>query len=321
MRKNLLTVLNYFGYFLYTPSCDEIYTFFPQKISKKSLKLLLKEEVRQNKLVTVSQIKLNNLTNLFYSLPMPYSLSPNPLSYTLPQYSIPRRHSERSEESNHPRHAKISFFRSFGLSPQDDRIKIYIYILKILPLVRFVGITGKSAMMGLRENDDLDLCIVAKHSFLWTTRFIVILLAKLLRIHTKNGVCLNLFFDESDLVIPKNKQNSYIGHELLQMKPIIDKDGVYGQFLCENEWIYRYFPNAESQIAKRVTRNAFRGSCIAKRKSFNNDIRYTLHEYVFKSLQLPLIHRNKTSLLITSTQLWLFKNDFEKKLKRRGLVI
>jgi len=266
MERHLKTVLNYFRYFSYAPSFGEIYTFFPQRITKKNLRSLL-----------ISS------------------------HYTLPQYSI-----HKEESSN----LKFKIFNNKIVVT----IQTYISFLKWCPFVRFVGVTGASAMMGPRKSDDLDLCIVTKRNLLWTTRFFVVALAKMLGIHSGTGVCLNLFFDESDLVILKKKHNSYIAHELLQMKPVIDKDCVYRRFLTENQWIYMFFPNAQSRNAKRETQNV----------QTNHVTRYTLDEHVerlFKSIQLPIIIRNKTAFSITSTQLWLFKNDFEKKLKRRGLVI
>lgn len=276
MKKSLLTVLDYFEYFSYTPTFDEIYTFFPQKISKKNLSKLINR----------------------YSLPTNYHLPTNhyPLTtnhspqYTLPQYSI--------------------------------SIRIYMWLLGLCPFIQFVGLTGASALWGIRKNDDVDLCIVTKQHMLWTARFFVVLLAKIMQIHHKTGVCLNLFFDESDLVIPSQKQNVYIAHELLQMKPILDKYGVYEQFFQNNKWIYQFFPNAPyvTPVQARVQPINFNSKevffdWIPASAGMTQKV-----DHLFKSFQLPIIKKNKTSLIITPTQLWLFKSDFEKKLKRSGLV-
>jgi len=210
-------------------------------------------------------------------------------------------------------------FSPLDVHPALRQLKWYIQVLTWIRGVRFVGITGASALEGLRSNDDLDLCIVTAPRMLWTSRACVVIVAKLLAIHGKKGVCLNLFFDESDLVISKQKQNSYIAHELLQMKPIIDKNEIYKRFLSENKWIYGFFPNAQPRNTKHV-------SCIIKtrRRSMLHVTCYMLHaliDHLFKSLQLPLIYRNKTGFFISTTQLWLFKSDFEKKLRRMRLVV
>ena len=316
MNKYLLTVLNYFEYFAYAPFFDEIYTFFPHKISKKTLKSLLIEETEAKTIIRLSQKSSDKQYSLFQSSSSHYTLVTNHSLYTLPQYSIPTSPRLRGAGS---------IKNSWNILT----IQRYIEILQAFPFVRFVGVTGTSAMRGFRKNDDLDLCIVAKHGLLWTTRFFTVALAKILRIHTQTGVCLNLFFDESDLIIPLKKHNSYIAHELLQMKPISDKNRVYQRFLDENEWIYTFFPNAphvtpanppatQGFIALRA------GVGIQKRKLYRSRIKFGMTqrmEWLFKSIQFPIIHRNRAAFLITPTQLWLFKNDFEKKLKRSGLVI
>lgn len=287
MRRNLLTVLNYFGYFLYAPSFEEIHTFFPKKMTKRNLKMFLDSEVKSKKILRLPN---DSVIRAFQSSFYNYLPLINHPRYTLPQYSITRQHN--------------------NISRIPGTIQTYVFLLKLCPLVRFVGITGKSAMMGIRNDDDIDLCVVSKQGLLWTTRFFVVVLAKLLGIHSKTGVCLNLFFDENGLLVPDKKKNIYIAHELLQMKSIIDKNNIYCQFLIENRWLYRYFPNVKH---------------IFKSKEYKTqDRNYTSKKAVdefFKSIQLPIILRNRTAFFITSSQLWLFKSDFEKKLKRAGLVI
>lgn len=276
MRKHLCTVLDYFAYFSYAPSFQEIYTFFPKKISIQTLRSCLHKEA--------SNGFIHKLPHNRYFRPSRSD------SYTIPQYSI---------------------FRKKNIQKP---IQLYLRILSLLPLVRFVSVTGASAMSGCRADDDLDLCIVSKRYHIWTTRFFAVILAKMLGIHTHTGVCLNLFFDEQDLLIPSDKQNSYIAHELVQMKPIVDKDSLHGRFFRKNSWILKYYPNVRIQRINEPHRQLH---------SEQDDSlpRLTHIERFFRSIQLPIIRKNHTSLLITSGQLWLFKNDFEKKLKRRGLVI
>lgn len=276
MRKHLCTVLDYFAYFSHAPSFQELYTFFPKKISTQTLKAYLHREVSNG---FIRKLPHNRYFRLSRSD-----------SYTIPQYSI------------------------FTRKNIQILIQLYLKILSLLPLVRFVSVTGASAMSGYRADDDLDLCIVAKKHYIWTTRFFAVILAKVLGVHTNTGVCLNLFFDEQDLLIPPDKQNSYIAHELIQMKPIIDKNSLHGRFFQKNSWIRNYYPNLRTQRTD--------GSNRQSSSEQEDSLRRLRHiDQFFKSIQLPIIKRNHTSLFISAGQLWLFKNDFEKKLKRRGLVI
>jgi len=304
MSKHILTVLRYFSHFSYAPSFDEIYTFFPQKISKKNLRILLGNEAQKGRIL---RIRKKNAIATYGPSPgsnMPYSLSPHPFLYTLPQYSILLAKSEKLKAQS-------------SIQKMLIKLQRYFSFLRVIPLIRFVGITGASALQGVRENDDVDLCIVARNGSLWTTRFIVIILAKLLGIHGGMGVCLNLFFDETDLAIRPKKQNSYIAHELLQMKSVIDKNNLYAGFIAQNKWIASYYPNAFVHSSKLKV----------KSQKVEESSHYPLHplphalESLLKSLQLILIRRNKVLFYISPTQLWLFKNDYEKILKRRGLVL
>jgi len=310
MRNSIHTVLTYFGSFEYAPSYEEIFTFFPKKINKKTLKIALKNEEEKGKVVRIRTIMNRTMFGPLQRSPTTYNPQPTTSFYTLPQYSIPLAKSLKLKAESSREYIHINF-------------QIYLSILRVFPLVQFVGITGASAMHGLRKNDDIDLCIVTKKGSLWTTRFIVIILAKLLGIHGGMGVCLNLFFDESDLAIYKRKQNSYIAHEILQMKTLVDKDKVFIGFLSENIWIQKYFPNYIFVIPGQAgiqTLISIQKKAILDWIPASAGMTHIIEKF-FKLIQLPIIKRNKTSLLITPTQLWLFKNDYEKKLKRKGLVL
>jgi len=297
MEKNLATVLNYFSFFSYAPTFDEIHVFFPVKVGEKTLLTFLHHQIRQKSLLLMPQ---SNCGASKYSIgDWKGRLVKD--SYTLPQYSISAM--QKNLENNNAQIKNVV-----------GTVQTYVSLLRKCPFVRFVGITGSSAMVGVTQNNDVDLCIVTKSGFLWTTRFITIFLAKILGIHSRTGVCLNLFFDESNLSVPKNKRNSYIAHEIIQMKGVLDKGSVHQRFLTENGWIFRYFPNANTHAQNNISpshRLPPQSICFLCRMA----------DSLFRRIQLPIIYRNHTSLSITNTQLWLFKNDFEKRLKRKGLVI
>ena len=140
--------------------------------------------------------------------------------------------------------------------------------------------------------------------------------------HIRNKVCLNLFFDEKNLKVPKFKQTEFVGHEVLQMKPIIVKDNVYGRFLEVNGWVFGLFPNAFPVIPAKAgiqTKNTWIPSYEGMTrllKIWNLEFRISNKiEQVLKSFQLHLINRHRTTEIITSTQLWFHPDDFEKKIK------
>ena len=140
-----------------------------------------------------------------------------------------------------------------------------------------------------------------------------------------NKVCLNLFFDESNLKVPKFKQTEFVGHEVLQMKPVIVKDNIYERFLEANLWVQAIFPNS-SWIMSKVKSQKSKIQ-VKSQKYFKNFKLLTLTsnfllltfnfiESILKNLQLTLINRHRTTEMITSTQLWFHPDDFEKKIKK-----
>src|SRR3990167_5807214 len=94
--------------------------------------------------------------------------------------------------------------------------KFLANILKFVPHIKLVAVSGALAMKNSHKEDDIDLVIVSAKGSLWTSRF----LANLLLFPSKRDpkgkkvadkACLNLFLDESDLKI--RDQNIYQAHE------------------------------------------------------------------------------------------------------------
>lgn len=128
-------------------------------------------------------------------------------------------------------------------------------ILKLIPTIKLVGITGALAMSNADKDEDIDLLIITQRDTLWTTRFIATLTLDLLGKRRKpnqnkvaNKICLNMFVDEDHLKIPNKEQDLYTAHEVLQMKPIWEKDNIYQKFLSQNQWVKKYLPNAYKEL-------------------------------------------------------------------------
>jgi hypothetical protein len=193
-------------------------------------------------------------------------------------------------------------------------------------------------MMNAGENDDIDLFIITAKNRLFTGRLISLVLAQLLGLrrvwdletshqslvtnHHTNKVCLNLFFDESNLKVPKFKQTEFVGHEVLQMKPIIIKGDIYERFLKANEWVFKLFPNGKSKfqilnLKSQINNKRFKFKILNLFGTWNlGFIISNKIESFLKNLQLTLINRHRTTEIITPTQLWFHPDDFEKKIAR-----
>lgn len=123
-------------------------------------------------------------------------------------------------------------------------------ILKKIPFIEMVGITGSLSMKNTPKDDDIDLFIVTKNNMLWTTRFLSTVLIEILGIrrrpnqkNVKDKICLNMFLDGSTLQVDKKDQNIYTAHEVCQLIPIFDRNGTYKKFIKKNKWIKSFLPN------------------------------------------------------------------------------
>ena len=188
------------------------------------------------------------------------------------------------------------------------------------------------AMNNAKQDDDIDLFIITSANRIWLTRIACLIIASFFGIkrsrvekNASNKVCLNLFFDESDLEAPNYKKNYYIAHEILQMKPIFDRKDTYARFLNANTWVFRIFPNARALDTQFLTRkgalprflevpNSQKLVSSRPRRNVILNLIEDLIENILKRVQIFLINRHRTTEIITDTQLWFFPDDFEDKL-------
>ena len=123
-------------------------------------------------------------------------------------------------------------------------------VLKKIPTIKFVGLTGSLAMKNAKKNSDIDLMIVTQKGTLWATRLIAFLLLliknfKLRRFNVKDEkdkLCINIWLDEDDLIW--EKKNIFTAHELAQIIPLVNKNKIYEKLLYKNKWILNFWPNS-----------------------------------------------------------------------------
>jgi hypothetical protein len=121
-------------------------------------------------------------------------------------------------------------------------------LFKLVPWVKLVGVSGSLAMENASEKDDIDFFIITDSKRLWISRILLLLILELLgkrRSRTDYKVsgkgCLNLLVDIDSLA--QKNQDIFIAHEVLQMKVLWEKEGIYQRFLEENEWVFKFMPN------------------------------------------------------------------------------
>ena len=194
-----------------------------------------------------------------------------------------------------------------------EKAVYFAKLLKLIPTVNLVAITGALSMNNSTASDDIDLLIITAKNTIWTTRFFanLVLLPYKRSPRSKfqnNKACLNIFIDGSDLKI--HDENLYTAHEIAQLKPIYNKNNTYAKFVKANSWTYKYLPNwqAESQHVMRKTKY--------DKRSFNA-LRFTYllsrFEKLLKSFQLNYMRSKITIEQIGDTQLFFHPKDTQEK--------
>jgi hypothetical protein len=191
----------------------------------------------------------------------------------------------------------------------------------ILPTVEFIGVTGGLAMNNADYNDDIDFLIITTPNALWITRMLTVVVTELFSVRRRPGekekpdsICLNMFLTDDSLTIPKNEQDLYGAHELLQMKPLLNKHNTYKHLLEANYWTSELLPSAwqEAQTTQ------FKSGSVQKFNLFwlfeylmINFL--SLFEYPLKIIQLKYMERHRTREVITSKLLRFHPHDARPK--------
>ncbi len=125
------------------------------------------------------------------------------------------------------------------------RVRNLAKILRIVPFVRMIGVTGSLAMKKGANDSDWDFFVVLRTGRIWTGRT---LLTGLLHIlgkrrhggHTKDRACLNYFVTEDHLVIPT--EDLYSANEYSMLIPLFGREA-FTRFELRNRWIAGMKPN------------------------------------------------------------------------------
>ncbi len=131
------------------------------------------------------------------------------------------------------------------------KVERFCSILRLIPTIQMVGVTGSLAMDNTNADDDIDLFFVVDNGTIWLSRLLVVLFADFLGARrtvtskdVANKFCLNMFVTVNGMKIPRKDQNLYTAHEVLQMKPVLIRNNMYRLFLERNSWSKRFLPNA-----------------------------------------------------------------------------
>ena len=143
----------------------------------------------------------------------------------------------------------LSIYQDLALKKITEFRQI-LFLIKKIPWIQAVVVTGSVAMNNAKSSDDLDLLVICQPNTLWLVRPILLFLAFLLGKkrgkrgnHKDNSWCFNIFLEIDGLKIPSSWRNIFNAYELMQAKFIYDRGGAEGKWLQDNKWVERVLPN------------------------------------------------------------------------------
>jgi len=170
-----------------------------------------------------------------------------------------------------------------------DKIKIAektVRILKFIPWIKMIGVTGALAMNNSEKDDDIDFLIITTKNRLWLTRLLMLAFLEILGKRRKakdeifkNKICPNLLLDEFTLRLAQGKQNLFTAHEIMQMRPIFNRDSTYEKFLLANKWVKEYLPNSLKKL-RNYGPTAIGPEIKKLRKNNNKTLNISISQYL-----------------------------------------
>lgn len=209
------------------------------------------------------------------------------------------------------------------------RAKLLAQVLKFIPSLKLVGISGGLALNNASKSDDIDLFLITSKGRIWLTRILVIFMlelffirrkAKMGKIKAAGKICTNILLEEDRLL--QINQDLYTSHEVLQMKVLWQKQEIYKKFLEDNEWVFKFLPNW--MISAPSLREGKRRSNLLNNKIAAPFGLAMTMETLAKWFQLKIMNKPKGMERIEEGALYFHPNDirgsvlkeFHQKIKK-----
>lgn len=203
------------------------------------------------------------------------------------------------------------------------------HVLRFVPTIQLVGVTGGLALNNARASDDIDFFCLTSRGTLWTSRLLATLLLDALGMRRKpnqrnvaNRICLNMFMQEGSFALSKKERDLFAAHEVLHMVPLWKKGNVYVQFLEANRWARAFLPNAWEKTIRMAKKEQTKHA----NSVFVNLINFVLRffEPAAKSFELWYMHNKRTTEIVGAgvlrfhpkdARVWVLR-DFRRRLAR-----
>ncbi len=128
-------------------------------------------------------------------------------------------------------------------------VEEFVSVVKHIPWIKAILVTGSLAVNNAKKNDDIDFLIIVKKNRLWIVRVLTVIFAFIKgKKRSWNGVdsntwCLNLWLEDTSLKLPKRLRNIYGAFEISQAVWVFDRENSKNKFFELNSWAQEFLPN------------------------------------------------------------------------------
>lgn len=186
------------------------------------------------------------------------------------------------------------------------KLKKVSHLLRFIPFIRMIAVTGKLAMKSAGKESDWDLLIVLKKGKIWIGRTLITIFLHLIGKRRygkkiKNRICLNYFISDESLKIDTKERpfeiNLFSASEYSFMLPIFGFKK-YHKFQIRNSWIKDFKPNYSLSEIKNLKMISDTHLSKLVRKCGEKILNFNFIENFLKKIEKEKIARNpKTHIL------------------------
>ena len=119
--------------------------------------------------------------------------------------------------------------------------RIVAALLRRMPFIRAVGLSGELSKGVASPNTDIDLFIVTAQRRVWIVRTLLTAVKKLFLFNKRRFFCINYLVAEDHLTV--DDRNICSALEIVTLRPL-GGEAVHLAYLHANAWVAEYFPNA-----------------------------------------------------------------------------
>jgi len=187
----------------------------------------------------------------------------------------------------------------------------YAQLLSHVPTIHLIAISGNLAVENAEQKDDIDFFVITQAHSLWITRLLILVLLEITGkrrikkdVKEEDKICVNMLIDETGLAFSQRRQDLYTAHEIAQLKPLINKNSTYEQFIAANSWIQQFLSNI-------VVPKPIRHTEVGKLRSF-----LSRFEYFAKKIQLWYMHSSITKEFVSDGLVAFHPFDYKEYVLR-----